>query len=189
MKSKKYVIFCLAFTLLMASLAVGCAPARRPIENDRAPNLNQNDRMMNPGIEPYPGQMPRADEEPLADDGILREPEMDLPMRRQLEDRIAQEVERIPGVNSAVAIVNGNTAYVGIDAGKNIIGQAGNNLEDQVISRVRGIDTRITRVFVSTEMDVNERLRGFGRDIRGGRPAAEFINEIEELFRRPLPRT
>lgn len=186
MKSKKCLIFGLAIVLLIAFAATGCAPARRPIGDPQAPNMNQNNTMNTPGVERAPGNL---DNDNLMDDNIIRNNEADVSMNRQLEQRIATEVQDINGVNNAVVIVNGNTAYIGIDAGRNLTGQRTNDLKEQVIDKARRIDTRITRVYVSADMDVTERLRGFGRNIGTGRPVTGFVNEIEELFRRPLPTT
>jgi len=191
MKSKKYLIFALTFVLLIAFVATGCAPARRPIEDPvRTPinnqdNINNRDNVNTPGVNRVPGDQDNN----VMDDGILRANEADVGMNRQLEQRIATEVQNMEGINDAVVIVDGNTAYIGVDAGRNIAGQRINALKEQVSETARRVDTRITRVYVSADMDVTERLRGFARDVGEGRPVTGFINEIEELFRRPIPRT
>ena len=186
MKTKKYLVFGLVFAFIIVTLAAGCTPARRPIEYN-TPNYNQDDTINTPNVTQAPGTLPN--DQNLIDDGIIRTNEMDMTMRQQLEDRIANDVEKIQGVNDAVVIINGNTAYVGIDAGRNITDQKTNDLKDQVIDTARKADTRITKVYVSADMDAMERLRGFGRDIRAGRPITGFIDEIEDIFRRPLPTT
>ena len=187
MKSKRRVMLALACFMIITVLVMGCTPARRPIGDDTQNNIRNNTTTQPPNGNPEVGQMPRSQN--TIDDGILPTREMDVSMSQQLEDRIQQDVERINGVNNAIVLVNGNTAYVGIDSGKNITDNNMNDLKDQVIERTRRANPEITRVYVSSDMDTTERLRGYGTQVRAGRPITGFVNEIEEMFRRPLPRS
>lgn len=201
MKPRKNLILALACFIVVGLLVMGCTPARRPM-TDNQNNLNgENLRGAPAGENQNNGGIGFNDRNMINRNGINNGNGVnDNGMfgtngqnantgNDQLEDQIKREVERIEGVDNAVVIINNRTAYVGIDADGNISENKMNNLKDQVIERARRTNDNINRVYVSADMDVTDRLRGYGTEIREGRPISGLIEEIEEMFRRPLPRS
>ena len=92
------------------------------------------------------------------------------------------------GVDNATVVVTGDTAYVGIDMDKDLENEDTDRLKERVGDRIKDRVDSIDRVYVSADVDTVERLREIGRDIRGGRPISGFLNELTEMFRRPMPR-
>lgn len=161
MKFKKYTAFFLAFLFVIVT---GCTVPQRPIVERRpAPNVT-------------PAPAPRTNQTPINNN-------------QRIEENLAGEIVKINGVKSATVLVNNNTAYVGIDLAQNIESTKTNTLKDEVVNKVKNIEPTITTVYVSADVDVVGRLKGYVRDIRGGKPISGLVNEIEEMFRRPAPRT
>jgi YhcN/YlaJ family sporulation lipoprotein len=106
-----------------------------------------------------------------------------------IETRVTREAERVAGVKNAVTFVNNNTAYVGVDVGTTMGDEDSDYVRDEVINRIHTAVPNITRVYVSSNPDTLGRLRGFGNDIRGGKPITGFIDQVETMFRRTIPRT
>ncbi|MDF2545560.1 MAG: hypothetical protein K0R93_458 [Anaerosolibacter sp.] len=106
-----------------------------------------------------------------------------------METRIIREAERVNGVKNAVVLVNNDVAYVGVDVGTTIADEDADYVRDEVINRIHTAIPTIERVYVSSNPDTLGRLRGFGNDIRGGRPITGFIDQVETMFRRTIPRT
>lgn len=197
MKFKKISILLLVCALIVGIVATGCAtPARRPITDT---NDNNNLPMG------QPNEVGIGEPNTVAPNGTTTDPN-DIATPRETGDnntntnlgmgnetaretRIATEVNRIANVSDAMVLVNNNVAYVGIDLNGNVEDATTNAIKDRVITAVKRADNSITQVYVSADVDVVQRLRGYGTDIRGGRPISGFIDEIEEMFRRPIPRT
>ena len=106
-------------------------------------------------------------------------------------DRIARSLEQMVGVDSATVVVNGNTAYVGIDTDGDLTGRNityGNATDLAAVKsacaqRVKSTDPRIQTVYVSTDADFFEKLRSVGDRVKGGSPISGFVNELRALIR------
>ncbi|WZL73529.1 YhcN/YlaJ family sporulation lipoprotein [Clostridiaceae bacterium 35-E11] len=189
MKRYRSIGILVTCVMLVVALALGCTPARRPIV-DR----DQDIGMRNPYTAPEPENQNGGMTNPVNPDGDRSIGEnVDLGTRpdnnQAAEEKIAREVKKVPGVKDAVVLMNNNTAYIGIDIGQNIENAQTNNIKDQVMDKVKRIEPAITRVYVSADVDVFGRLTQYGRDVRAGQPIRGFIDEIEEMFRRPMPET
>ncbi len=121
-----------------------------------------------------------------------------------MEARIIREAERVAGVRNAVVFIdntgtnntgtnnttrNNLIAYVGIDTGTTMGDEDADYVRDEVINRIRTAEPTITRVYVSSDPDTVGKLRGFGNDRRGGKPVTGFIDRVQTMFRRAIPRT
>lgn len=196
MKLKKSFVLSLCLMLVAVSI-MACTPARRPItENPDNQRLGQGDYNGINGDGPNGSRFngnalngTGLNGNGMNGDNLYPNREMDMTMGNQMEEKIKNDVEKIDGVNNAVVLMNENTAYIGIDAKGNISDNKMNDLKDQVIERARKSNNEISRVYVSADVDVMDRLRGYGTQVRAGKPITGFINEIEEMFRRPLPKS
>ncbi|GAA0723605.1 hypothetical protein GCM10008905_16430 [Clostridium malenominatum] len=106
----------------------------------------------------------------------------------QRADKIAKELTNIKGVNSANVLISNERALVGIDINKNLEGNATNNLKTEVENKVKSVDSKIKTVAVSADADTLQIIRNIGQGVSAGKPLSEFGNEVEELFRRILPK-
>ena len=59
-------------------------------------------------------------------------------------------------------------------------------IKDRIVNKVKDMENRITMVYVSADVDVVGRLRGYAQDIREGKPISEYSKRLktcsEELF-------
>ena len=106
----------------------------------------------------------------------------------QQNKRLAEIAKNVDGVRGATVVTTGETAYVGIDIDKNAENRETERIKERVVNAVKNKEN-ITRVYVSADVDSVERLKEIGRDIAGGRPISGFLNELTEMFRRPMPNT
>ncbi len=110
-------------------------------------------------------------------------------------DRIARSLEQMIGVDNATVVVNGSTAYVGIDTdgdltGRNIVYGNATDLaavKSACAQRVKTADPRIQTVYVSTDANFFERLRRVGDGVRNGGSVDGFRNELTRLIKGLTP--
>ncbi|MHB1394214.1 MAG: YhcN/YlaJ family sporulation lipoprotein [Clostridia bacterium] len=110
-------------------------------------------------------------------------------------DRIARSLEQMTGVDNATVVVNGNTAYVGIDTDGDLTGRNisyGNAtgldaVKRSCAQRVKTADPSIQTVYVSTDTNFFERLRRVGDGVRNGGSVDGFRNELTTLIRGLTP--
>lgn len=101
---------------------------------------------------------------------------------------IERAVNKVKGVRSSKVIVNGNRALVGVDIGSAQEGKMTNELKNNVERAVKNADKRIQTVAVSADADIFKRITNIGEGIRAGKPFSQFGAEVEEIFRRIIPR-
>lgn len=106
----------------------------------------------------------------------------------QRADKIAKELTTIKGVKSANVVISEERALVGINLDKNIEGKLTDNIKNEVDKKVKSVDTKIKTVATSADVDIVQRITNVGNGIRQGKPLSEFANEIEEIFRRVMPK-
>ncbi|CAH0141249.1 YhcN/YlaJ family sporulation lipoprotein [Peribacillus sp. YIM B13472] len=100
---------------------------------------------------------------------------------------ISNRVEALKEVSNANVIVTENNAYVGAvlkDGGDKDIS---NDLKEKVADAVRGADPSVDQVYVSTNPDFVQRMKGYANDIENGKPVAGFADEFRELVTRIFP--
>jgi YhcN/YlaJ family sporulation lipoprotein len=110
---------------------------------------------------------------------------------------IARSVEQMAGVDNATVVVNGTTAYVGIDTDGDLTGRNisyGNAtgldaVKRSCAQRVKSADPKIQTVYVSTDANFFERLRRVETGVTGGSPMGGFRNELTNLVRGLTPTT
>lgn len=214
MRFYKSITMFIVFTLIIGLIAVGCAPARRPITDQGTTpgtggvggtggaggvggaggtgglGVGQGAGGLGGagGTTGTPGAIPPATE-PLPPGNVGPNQDLGGAVNRETEDRIRREVEGMTGVQGAVVLINENAAYIGVEMEGNRAGGLTEEMRDQIVERVRRVEPTITRVQVSAETGVTDRLRGFGTEVRGGRPITGFMREIEDLFRAPMRTT
>lgn len=179
---KKYTLLSIIF-LLIIGLVIGCAPARRVDPND------DNRRTTEPRNNTIPNDPNNLNNQNIA------VPDNTAPLKNNNNNnndmtqnrKIANIAKNVKGVNSATVVISGNTAYIGIDMDKNMENNATDEVKRKVGEAVKKDANNINKVYVSADVDSVERLKKIGRDIEGGRPISGFLDELTEMFRRPMP--
>ena len=183
---KKYVLLAIVF-LLIIGLSVGCTPARRvEPEDNRGTNDPQNNMLPNDQNNlnnTQDNRVPLDNNTPNMNNENNNN-EYDETQSRRIAD-IAADVK---GVKNATVVITGDTAYVGIDMDKDLENDETDRLKKKVADAIKDEADGIDRVYVSADVDSVQRLREIGRDVRGGRPISGFLDELTEMFRRPIPR-
>ncbi|WP_347488799.1 YhcN/YlaJ family sporulation lipoprotein [Desulfoscipio sp. XC116] len=162
MSTKKLTTLLLALFVTSLIIFSGCSAAKKPGPTQPAPNQNQtNNNAAN---------------------------QTDNEAQKQSRD-IAREADQVDGVKSSTVVVAGNTAYIGLDIKADVEKKQTKDIEEAVISRVKGIESNIKTVFVSSDADTVTRLKNIERGIAEGMPMTSFDNELSEIARRLTPRT
>ncbi|WP_285768291.1 YhcN/YlaJ family sporulation lipoprotein [Peribacillus sp. SI8-4] len=106
----------------------------------------------------------------------------------RVSDDISNRVEALKEVKSARVIVTDHHAYVGAVLTDNSGAKdVSNDLKNKVADAVRGADSSVDKVYVSTNPDFVQRMDGYANDIQNGKPVAGFADEFRELVTRIFP--
>lgn len=103
-------------------------------------------------------------------------------------ERIATNVNRVTGVNDSRVILSNNRALVGVTLNPGVKGSMTDQMKSNIEKAVKTADNQITSVAVTADPDIYTRINNVGTGMRNGRPLSEFGSEVEELFRRVIPR-
>lgn len=106
-------------------------------------------------------------------------------------DRIARAIQGVRGIDNVVVVVDGNTAYVGVN-----LSEYGNiestseiqSIKEQVASVVRREDADIKTVYVSAENDFVEQMTRISRELRNGKPIESIRDELDNIVKVVTPK-
>ncbi len=100
--------------------------------------------------------------------------------------RLAKLATKIPEVNDATVIVFGNYAIVGIDVDATLDRSKTGTIKYSVAEALKE-DPNGASALVTSDPDINQRLREMRTDIRGGRPFAGIAEELADIAGRIIP--
>lgn len=104
----------------------------------------------------------------------------------QVTAHLEQLAMSVNGVQNAHCVVFGNTAIVGIDVDEKLersrVGTIKYSVAEALHKDPYGIDA-----LVSADIDIAERLREIGNDIRAGNPITGFAEEMADIIGRIIP--
>jgi YhcN/YlaJ family sporulation lipoprotein len=106
--------------------------------------------------------------------------------RIEIADRAATNIVKVKGVRAANVLVTRHNAYVAAALVDNRQKMSG-DVEKKIANQVRKADPRIQHVYVSTNPQFVERVSGYVRDVRQGRPVTGFAQEFSEMVARIFP--
>lgn len=190
----------LSLVLIVSAFIVGCAPQQRPTPERYGTRYymdNNRDNMGYDRTSPYnygQGNLPDNRLYGFFDTGDNRRgmgydnipQNMMTPTRTSANsaevNRMENSCENIKGVEDATVVRDGETAYVGVDKDE------GTNdniaaLRTECANRIRKVDPSVKKVVVTVDPNKITKLRNMVRDMNTGRPARNFINDLEDLFR------
>ncbi|SHI41964.1 YhcN/YlaJ family sporulation lipoprotein [Lutispora thermophila] len=105
-------------------------------------------------------------------------------------DNIAQAVQRVPGIKNAIAVTNGDIAYIGVnlDTNRGIDNTSKiESIKEEVADAARNADPDIDKVYVSADADFVENITRISNDVRNGKPVESFRDELNEIVNRVTP--
>ncbi|MCR8845767.1 YhcN/YlaJ family sporulation lipoprotein [Paenibacillus sp. SC116] len=109
------------------------------------------------------------------------------PMDREaLRTHLTTIAKRVPGVQNVNCVVFGNTAIVGIDVDANLDRSRVGTIKYSVAEALSK-DKYGAQSVVTADVDMNQRLREIGNDIRNGYPIHGFSNELADIVGRIVP--
>ncbi len=173
----KRILAVLMAVMLSATLAAGCRqPARKPAPpSSPAPKTAPSPRTTR--VTPAPAKKPL---------GGMPASSAEL---HKLATKLAGEAAKVNGVKKATVVLSNTTAYVGLDLKPNITGAKTNTIKKDVGTRVKKADKRLTKVYVSTDVDTVTRIKRVADGIAKGKPISSFSRELSEIARRIVPKT
>ena len=192
MKKNNKLILILTASILSVSMA-GCGT-----KTSQRPNSRVETRIGNQAQRRTPNVMPRSNVPRLESNlnnnsGIDNNGNTNLSTNNngnmtqgsyQRAQNIARRVAALNDVNSATAVITGNTALVGVDLKGTTNDNLTTNIRNKVETAVKEADKNITTVNVTTNPDLYSRISTIARNISNGRPLNDFANDIQDILRR-----
>ncbi|MBK5461418.1 MULTISPECIES: YhcN/YlaJ family sporulation lipoprotein [unclassified Peribacillus] len=105
----------------------------------------------------------------------------------RVSEDISNRVEALKEVKNAWVIVTDHHAYVGAELNDGADKDLTNELKDRIADSVRGADSSVEKVYVSTNPDFVQRMNDYVTDINNGKPVKGFVDEFRDLVTRIFP--
>jgi len=152
----------LASAIVIAIVTTGCSTVAR---NETSPSPQNNSRVKAHQTAPQKKEIRNSQEVAL---------------------HLEQLAKGVPGVQNAHCVVFGNTAVVGIDIDGTLERSEAGTIKYTVAEAFRkdpyGVDALVT-----ADIDIAQRIREMGADIRNGRPIQGFAEEMADIIGRIIP--
>ncbi|MDR7072981.1 YhcN/YlaJ family sporulation lipoprotein [Fictibacillus barbaricus] len=117
----------------------------------------------------------------------INNPTINENTRMDVADAAARKVTDLKEVKSATVITTDNNAYVAatLEGGESM--KLTREIEKKIADAVKSTDSSINHVYVSTNPDFGDRMRGYADQINKGNPVSGFAKEFSETIRRVFP--
>jgi YhcN/YlaJ family sporulation lipoprotein len=201
--SKKTSWIVLALVLVVAMAFTGCTTARKPMNTPVENKIGYNKGDTNPKNSDYPQNGDNWEIRNWRTDYTTdmyhtnmgtnqgnvtgTNPGSNMNTTTAKSDDIAKACESVEGVQNAMVVVTGNTAYVGIDTDRNTVVANERDIKKNVAQAVRATGSNVNTVYVSTDMKFMDRLRSVGAGLRNGRPVDEFTTDLKNMVQSVTP--
>ncbi|MCR8847245.1 YhcN/YlaJ family sporulation lipoprotein [Rossellomorea sp. SC111] len=167
---KKYLMISTIGFMFMIT-AAGCGTSK---------NMNEEGQQMNNGnLERVNYKNDQANRD-YVNDGTMRE-------NYSLADREADKVAELKEVKSAYVLTTDQNAYVAAVLEDQKNGNVSKELEKKISDKVKKENGSINNVYVSTNPDFVDRMRGYADKARNGKPIEGFGEEIADMVKRVFP--
>ncbi|MFA5536556.1 MAG: YhcN/YlaJ family sporulation lipoprotein [Bacillota bacterium] len=159
----KRILFAFTIFALVTFSLMGCTPTRKPVPpGPQPPSQNQ--------VTPAPNNAGDAD-------------------LKQRADKIADNVNKIQGVEKSHVVLSENTAYIGLDLEKDAEGNLVDKVKKEAEAEAKKTDSKLKNIMVTTDTDSVERIKKVAEGVKEGKPLSSFGKELEEIGRRLKPST
>ncbi|WP_233569764.1 YhcN/YlaJ family sporulation lipoprotein [Falsibacillus albus] len=105
----------------------------------------------------------------------------------RVANKVADKVNSLNNVSNANVLVTDHTAYVAAKLNGKKEGNKTKDMEHKISDMVKKADPSINNVYVSTNPDFADRLKGYADKIQAGKPVKGLGQEISETLRRIFP--
>ncbi|MCL2338212.1 MAG: YhcN/YlaJ family sporulation lipoprotein [Firmicutes bacterium] len=159
MKAKRFWVLALGLFIAASFFCGGCGVTRKPLPPQPVPNQTPMQTPTQTGV---------------TDNGKA--------------GRIAREADKVNGVNKSTVVVSGNKAFIGLDINPNIKGNQVKAVENAVCKRIKGVESSINTVYVTSNAGFVTQVKDIARGIGSGRAITDFDRELKDLGRQITPR-
>ncbi|RST76422.1 YhcN/YlaJ family sporulation lipoprotein [Siminovitchia acidinfaciens] len=104
-----------------------------------------------------------------------------------LADDVADEVVSLKEVDDASVLVTNRNAYVAVKLSNQGNNEMSKDVQKKIDRKVRETKHNFDNVYISENPDFYDRMRGYGNDIRNGRPIGGFFDEFSNTVQRVFP--
>jgi spore cortex protein len=175
---KKYILVSM-MGLMFSGIAAGCG----------ANNDNMNEQGMNTNNDNADLKRVGYDQERQRDYMDINDPGTRDSVRENysISDEAANKVTELDEVSKAFVLTTERNAYVAavLENGEN--GQVTKELKDKIAKQIKRVDAGIKNVYVSTNPDFVDRMRGYGDKAENGKPVEGFGEELTDVLQRVFP--
>ncbi|GIN94035.1 lipoprotein YhcN [Siminovitchia terrae] len=104
-----------------------------------------------------------------------------------LADDVADKVVGLKEVDDASVLVTNRNAYVAVKLSGQGNKEMTKDVQKKIADKVRDTNHNFDNVYISENPDFYDRMRGYGNDIRNGRPVGGFFDEFTQTVQRVFP--
>lgn len=104
-----------------------------------------------------------------------------------LADDVADDVVSLKEVDDASVLVTNRNAYVAVKLSGQGNKEMSKDVQKKIADKVRDTNHNFDNVYISENPDFYDRMRGYGNDIRNGRPVGGFFDEFTDTVQRVFP--
>ncbi|WNB92871.1 YhcN/YlaJ family sporulation lipoprotein [Bacillus sp. NEB1478] len=117
----------------------------------------------------------------------INNPTINENTRMDVADEAAKKVTDLKEVEDATVINTDENAYVAakLEGGESM--KLTKETEKKISDAVKSVDPDINDVFVSTNPDFGDRMRGYADEINKGNPVSGFFKEFNDTVKRIFP--
>jgi spore cortex protein len=175
---KKYILVSL-MGLMFSGVAAGCGANNDNLNEQGMNTNNDNGDLKRVG---YDQERPR-DYMNIKDTGTrdtVRE-------NYSISEEAAERVTDLDEVSNSFVLTTERNAYVAAVLVNDENGQVSKELKDKIAKQVKRVDAGIQNVYVSTNPDFLDRMRGYADKAENGEPVEGFGEELTDVLQRVFP--
>jgi spore cortex protein len=175
---KKYILVSL-MGLMFSGVAAGCGANNDNLNEQGMNTNNDNGDLKRVG---YDQERPR-DYMNINDTGnrdTMRE-------NYSISEEAAERVTDLDEVSNSFVLTTERNAYVAAVLVNDENGQVSKELKDKIAKQVKRVDAGIQNVYVSTNPDFLDRMRGYADKAENGEPVEGFGEELTDVLQRVFP--
>ena len=95
------------------------------------------------------------------------------------------KVEKLRNVKQATVIVTNRQAYAAVTLETEQ--EIRNELENEIAAQVKSTDKTIQQVFISSDPDFADKMKGYREEIQEGRPVRDLLEEFNHMVHGVFP--
>lgn len=113
-------------------------------------------------------------------DGDMTDEDMDMN-----NESLANSIVEMDGINDATVVTMDEIALVGVDF--NGEDKISDDMKKDIESKIKEKSDKISKVYISNEPDMYDRINTISNDVRNGNPIDDFSDDISEMIENITP--